>query len=147
MRDETNFNRPADISSLELEARDRVGQTSSNTKVEPHSAERLGTDEETPSRLGDSVLEEYPRQDVDRVHADAALSGSGTAFLNPAQPSASAEAEAEADAPLEDVPDADEIQANSPVDPAAPPVDHMHGTDLLNGSNGDNVAYEEHEES
>lgn len=34
---------------------------------------------------------------------------------------------------LQDVPDADEIAANSPVDPAAPPVDVMHGTDLLNG--------------
>lgn len=34
---------------------------------------------------------------------------------------------------LQDVPDADEIAANSPVDPAAPPTDVMHGTDLLNG--------------
>lgn len=38
---------------------------------------------------------------------------------------------------LEDVPDADEIHMNSPIDPAAPPVEVVHGTDLLNGYGGD----------
>ena len=40
------------------------------------------------------------------------------------------------DAPLEDVPDADEIQAGSPVDPATPPGQDQHGIDLLNGVGG-----------
>ena len=39
--------------------------------------------------------------------------------------------------PLEDVPDADDIEENTPVDPAAPPLEIVHGTDLLNGSNGE----------
>jgi hypothetical protein len=43
----------------------------------------------------------------------------------------------EEEQPLEDVPDADEIQPGTAVDPAAPPVDVMPGTDLLNGSTGE----------
>ncbi|CAM4465819.1 MAG: hypothetical protein E7L01_25170 [Paenibacillus macerans] len=38
---------------------------------------------------------------------------------------------------LTDVPDADAIQKDSPVDPVAPDPDAMHGTDLLNGYDGD----------
>ncbi|WP_247681724.1 hypothetical protein [Paenibacillus sp. Marseille-P2973] len=38
---------------------------------------------------------------------------------------------------LPDVPDADEIQPGSPVDQVAPDPDAMHGTDLLNGFDGD----------
>lgn len=38
---------------------------------------------------------------------------------------------------LEDIPDADDIQMNSPIDPAAPPIEVVHGTDLLNGYDGD----------
>ncbi|WP_438351212.1 hypothetical protein ACP8HI_11545 [Paenibacillus sp. FA6] len=34
---------------------------------------------------------------------------------------------------LEDVPDADVIQRDSPIDPATPPIIVVHGTDLLNG--------------
>ncbi|MCF2943707.1 hypothetical protein [Paenibacillus tarimensis] len=34
---------------------------------------------------------------------------------------------------IEDIPDADAISADSPVDPASP-HDHFHGTDLLNGA-------------
>ncbi|USB34001.1 hypothetical protein [Paenibacillus sp. YPG26] len=40
------------------------------------------------------------------------------------------------DTPLEDVPDADAIEKNSPVDPAAPPEIIMHGMDLINGYDG-----------
>lgn len=40
------------------------------------------------------------------------------------------------DTPLEDVPDADELTPNSPVDPSAP-TEFLHGTDLLNGTDGD----------
>lgn len=39
--------------------------------------------------------------------------------------------------PLPDVPDADAIQKDSPVDPSAPDPETMHGTDLLNGYDGD----------
>ncbi|ANS77030.1 hypothetical protein AWM70_01265 [Paenibacillus yonginensis] len=38
---------------------------------------------------------------------------------------------------LPDVPDADDIQPESPVDAAAQPVDVMHGTDLINGAGAD----------
>lgn len=38
---------------------------------------------------------------------------------------------------LESVPDADLLQPNSPVDPAAPDPDALHGTDLLNGAGAD----------
>ncbi|WP_246073191.1 hypothetical protein [Paenibacillus dokdonensis] len=37
---------------------------------------------------------------------------------------------------LEDVPDADDIQMNSPIDPSAT-IEDMHGTDLINGYDGD----------
>ncbi|WP_019635974.1 hypothetical protein [Paenibacillus fonticola] len=36
-----------------------------------------------------------------------------------------------------DVPDADEIAANSPIDPAAPDLDAVPGIDVLNGYDGD----------
>lgn len=48
-----------------------------------------------------------------------------------------ADAETEAEDPLPDVPDADELQPDTPVDPASPPEDEPHGTDLLNGSTGE----------
>lgn len=38
---------------------------------------------------------------------------------------------------LPDVPDVDEITPGAPVDPAAPPTDAVHGTDLINGSTGE----------
>ncbi|AZK46335.1 hypothetical protein [Paenibacillus lentus] len=41
-----------------------------------------------------------------------------------------------------DIPDADEISANSPVDPAAPDPNAMPGIDVLNGYSG-----EEHDSS
>lgn len=41
-----------------------------------------------------------------------------------------------AEMPLEDVPDADELQAGSPVDPATPDGLDQHGIDLLNGIGG-----------
>ncbi|MDQ0193939.1 hypothetical protein [Paenibacillus wynnii] len=43
----------------------------------------------------------------------------------------------EEDIPLEDVPDADDIESDTPVDPAAPPQVIVHSTDLLNGSQGE----------
>lgn len=43
----------------------------------------------------------------------------------------------EEDLPLEDIPDADELQPGTAVDPASPPLDVMPGTDILNGSTGE----------
>ncbi|GGH12556.1 hypothetical protein [Paenibacillus segetis] len=40
---------------------------------------------------------------------------------------------------LQDVPSADDIMENTPVDPAAPDSDIMHGIDLLNGYNGEDT--------
>lgn len=48
---------------------------------------------------------------------------------------------------LEDVPDADDLYPDSPVDPAAPAQDEPHGTDLLNGAGGDEGRRELAEES
>ncbi|ASR48770.1 hypothetical protein B4V02_19755 [Paenibacillus kribbensis] len=42
----------------------------------------------------------------------------------------------EPDTPLEDVPNADELEPDSPVDPSAP-AEFLHGTDLLNGTDRD----------
>lgn len=137
MRDETNFNRSMEISSLELEARQKNDLSNDDITADSHAEGELDMREAVPSRPGDEILEEYAEQDVTRVHADAGLSGSGTAFLNQERLSGSEETNTNEEQPLEDIPDADEIQANSPVDPAAPPVDHMHGTDLLNGSSGE----------
>lgn len=90
------------------------------------------------SRPGDEVINEYAGDPERRVAADAALTGSGTAFLGQdifkPDPTLAGE---EAYDPLPDVPDADAISKDSPVDPAAPPTDQMHGIDLLNGSNGE----------
>jgi hypothetical protein len=41
------------------------------------------------------------------------------------------------DQPLEDIPDADELHPGSVIDPAAPAVDAMPGTDVLNGTQGE----------
>ncbi|MEX3617518.1 hypothetical protein [Paenibacillus glucanolyticus] len=91
---------------------------------------------EPPTRPGDEVIAEYAGDREQRVAADAALTGSGTAFLNQDifkdYPS-----ETDQYMPLEDIPDADAISANSPVDSAAPPDEGMHGIDLLNGSHGE----------
>lgn len=43
----------------------------------------------------------------------------------------------EEELPLEDIPDADELQPGTAVDPASPPLDVMPGTDVLNGSTGE----------
>jgi len=43
----------------------------------------------------------------------------------------------EEDFPLEDVPDADDIEEDTPIDPASPPPEILHGIDILNGSRGE----------
>ncbi|WP_379132236.1 hypothetical protein [Paenibacillus sp. sgz500958] len=61
----------------------------------------------------------------------ASLAGLTDSSINYADEETDADAE---DQPLEDIPDADDIEADTPVDPASPPLEIMHGTDLLNGS-------------
>ncbi|MNN43606.1 hypothetical protein D3C81_1578520 [compost metagenome] len=46
-------------------------------------------------------------------------------------------ADIDEDLPLEDIPDADELQPGTTVDPVSPPLDVMPGTDVLNGSTGE----------
>ncbi|MBP2000719.1 hypothetical protein J2Z69_001750 [Paenibacillus shirakamiensis] len=42
----------------------------------------------------------------------------------------------EEDMPLQDVPDADEVSEDSPVDPVSPPEILDHGIDIINGYDG-----------
>ena len=43
----------------------------------------------------------------------------------------------EEELPLEDIPDADELNPGSSIDPVSPDLDAMPGTDVLNGSSGE----------
>lgn len=43
----------------------------------------------------------------------------------------------EEEQPLEDIPDADELHPGTAIDPVSPPLDVMPGTDVLNGSTGE----------
>ncbi|MGM1048218.1 MAG: hypothetical protein ACQEXX_19025 [Bacillota bacterium] len=79
---------------------------------------------------------------LDHVPADAAFSlgtDASETYLRrnpPPDDLRESESPVEEEAPLEDVPDADEIQADSPVDPAALQDPDQHGIDLLNGVGG-----------
>ncbi|MHA0855382.1 hypothetical protein [Paenibacillus sp. CMAA1364] len=42
---------------------------------------------------------------------------------------------------LEDIPDADDIHKDSPVDPVALPIEVGHGTDLINGYHNNDPEY------
>lgn len=123
------------------EERMRFGQTDEEAGIHQIADDATGREwraieGEPPTRPGDEIIEEYAGEPDRRVNADAALSGSGTALLNQDIFTNFSSDEGIYE-PLEDVPDADAISSNSPVDPAAPPTDHIHGTDLLNGSHGD----------
>jgi len=74
----------------------------------------------------------------DRKEAEAVPTAEQELLETYAQPSMLSEQDTNAAeaGELPDIPDADEISANSPVDPAAPP-DQFHGTDLLNGVGND----------
>ncbi|MDT3427130.1 hypothetical protein J2Z22_002666 [Paenibacillus forsythiae] len=80
-----------------------------------------------------------PAHDRDELlHSDASLAAGAAGLIQGLIDYANDEwtAEDEID-PLEDIPDADDIQAGSRVDPATPPLDVMPGTDVLNGSTGE----------
>ncbi|MHA6532870.1 hypothetical protein [Paenibacillus sp. BAC0078] len=72
----------------------------------------------------------------DALFAAGAAGLTGSALRYAEAEGAAAEAEEE-EPPLEDIPDADELQPETSVDPAAPPVDVMPGIDILNGSTGE----------
>jgi hypothetical protein len=91
-------------------------------------------------RGGQVIASPAPERD-DLLESDAVMAA-GAAGLTGAAIDYADENEADADSveeePLEDIPDADELQANTPVDPASP-LDAMPGIDILNGSNGEDV--------
>jgi len=134
-----------DIDGQELKAEGRLplDQAPANAafvhRDDREAREWMSIEGEPPTRPGDDVIAEYTGDAERRVTADAAFSGSGTAFLGQGQDLfiTGSAGDDEDYTPLPDVPDADAISADSPVDPAAPQTDLMHGTDLLNGSNGD----------
>lgn len=81
-----------------------------------------------------------PAPDRDELLESDASFAADAAGLTGASVELGASPEADADLeehPLEDIPDADEVMAGTPVDPAAPSIDAMPGIDVLNGSNGE----------
>ncbi|WP_438434761.1 hypothetical protein [Gorillibacterium sp. sgz500922] len=66
---------------------------------------------------------------TDAFHSGRAFAQEGPEAYDPDEPVGAID--------LAAVPDADEIAADSPVDPAAPPTDVVNGTDLLNGAGAD----------
>ncbi|CAM4149830.1 hypothetical protein [Saccharibacillus endophyticus] len=74
---------------------------------------------------------------VDTVQEGAPVDA-GQAITDPEAYPNRTEEDPHLDSPLlEDVPDADDLHPDSPVDPAAPAQDEPHGTDLLNGAGGE----------
>jgi hypothetical protein len=92
-------------------------------------------------RSRDIPLEtEVPEGDIDTFDEVTGKRIDTENTVNPPFVTATEEPELEsrtAEPALESVPDADLIQPNSPVDPAAPDPNALHGTDLLNGAGAD----------
>ncbi|MGC5775572.1 hypothetical protein [Paenibacillus pabuli] len=85
---------------------------------------------------------EVPEGDMDTFDevSGRRINTEDTIDILPAAATAAEEQELDsrlAETPLESVPDADLLQPDSPVDPAAPDPDALHGTDLLNGAGAD----------
>ncbi|GGG02564.1 hypothetical protein [Paenibacillus aceti] len=102
--------------------------------------------DEYPKTTGDHVYEQYKllaeyrfENDIPR---DDALPFDTRITQGISEPGPRSQAEEDTEEELPDIPDADELQMNSPVDPAAPDTDAMHGTDLLNGYDGDEAEEE-----
>ncbi|MEK4518317.1 hypothetical protein NSS64_23755 [Paenibacillus sp. FSL H8-0122] len=93
-------------------------------------ADRPAPSSVTPGPQRDELLE----SDAIYTAGAAGLTGS---VIDYADTEDEVTEEAEEAAPLEDVPDADELVPGSSIDPASPDPDAMPGTDVLNGSNGD----------
>lgn len=93
-------------------------------------ADRPAPASATPGPQRDELLE----SEAIYTAGAAGLTGS---VINYADAEEELAEEAEEAAPLEDVPDADELVPGSSIDPVSPDPDAMPGTDVLNGSNGD----------
>lgn len=102
---------------------------------EPAAADTGSGSRELPGDNGSVLLGRAPERD-DLVRSDALLAA-GAAGLSREPADLTEDEYVSEEEPLEDVPDADAIQPGTPVDPAAPPADVLHGTDLLNGSTGE----------
>lgn len=83
----------------------------------------------------DEVLE----SDAILIASAAGLTGSAIDYAEDDELVGESELDSEEEEyiPLEDVPDADDIEEDTPVDPSSPPLEIVHGTDLLNGSTGE----------
>lgn len=90
---------------------------------------------DTAFSLGTEANETYPRRNP--VYNPAYSEDAEATNEQSSEDEAWLQAEsAQEEPPLEDIPDADEIQAGSPVDPAAPTGTDQHGIDVLNGVGG-----------
>lgn len=94
-------------------------------------AERHGGIVSSPPAERDELVES------DALFAASAAGLAGGAIDYAEDEQTTADSLDEEEQPLEDIPDADELQPGTAVDPAAPPVDVMPGTDVLNGSTGE----------
>lgn len=115
-----------------------VGRSMDGTKgLEEEAAGRLPLDHvpaDTAMSLGQDANETYPRMTpqynpafAEDSHATEQASRNGLSME---------EENEENEDELEDVPDADELQTGTPVDPAVPEGLDQHGIDLLNGVGG-----------
>lgn len=91
---------------------------------------------EQPSADWETALkrDELLQSDAILAAGNAGLTGSTIDFADETDMELESQ---EDDIPLEDVPDADDIETDTPVDPASPELEIVHGTDLLNGSRGE----------
>lgn len=87
---------------------------------------------DTSFSLGTEANATYPRRNP--VYNPAFQEDSDQALTD--ESAFQSEASGSDESSLEDVPDADQLQAGSPVDPAAPEGMDQHGIDLLNGVGG-----------
>ncbi|MNO30923.1 hypothetical protein D3C76_208720 [compost metagenome] len=103
----------------------------------------LGNPEPALGRRADRVrsITSPPPSERDEVLESDAIFAAGAAGLTGSAIDYAEEEtfvnEEEEEQPLEDVPDADDLQPGTAIDPVSPPVDAMPGTDVLNGSNGE----------
>jgi hypothetical protein len=105
-----------------------IGLNTPETAFSPRS-ERSGVFTASPAPERDELLE----SDALFAAGAAGLTGSAIDYAEDDD----LFADDEEDSPLEDIPDADEMEPGTAVDPASPPLDVMPGTDILNGSTGE----------
>ncbi|WP_211747008.1 hypothetical protein [Paenibacillus sp. Marseille-Q4541] len=97
--------------------------------VNTYTEQTVSLDEDTNPIEAETVQEE-PMQDLRPTSTTEYASEED--FIN----STDEELVRSSEPDLAAVPDADEVEKNSPVDPVSPDPDAMHGTDLINGAGG-----------